>query len=243
MKIFAASDLHLSLTAPYDCRSGAPLTSKPMNIFGGQWDDYIERLAANWRALVGTEDAVLIAGDISWAMTPGEARHDFDFLAGLPGRKIISRGNHDFWWKSVSRLREDLPANIYPLQNDAIELGGYAICATRGWLLPENGDFRECVDRKIYDRELIRFGLALSAAAKFNKPIIAMLHYPPLIDPAHGGGFTELLARYPVPYCVYGHIHGNKAAAFEGEYQGTLFLNTSVDRIGFQPLLITESRP
>ncbi|NLF80291.1 MAG: serine/threonine protein phosphatase, partial [Clostridia bacterium] len=91
------------------------------------------------------------------------------------------------------------------------------------------------------DRELIRLELALEAAAKFEKPIIAMLHYPPLSDPAHGAGFSELLARYTVPYCVYGHIHGHKTAAFEGEYQGTLFFNTSVDRIDFRPLLIAES--
>jgi|WetSurMetagenome_2_1015567.scaffolds.fasta_scaffold169146_2 uncharacterized protein len=240
MKIFAASDLHLSLNAPYDASVSAPSSQKPMNIFGEQWDDYIGRLAAAWRALVGAEDAVLIAGDISWAMTLEEARHDFNYLASLPGKKIISRGNHDYWWKSVSRLREELPPGIYPLQNNAISLGGHSICATRGWLLPENGDFRESVDRKIYDRELIRLQLSLEAAAKLDQPIIAMLHFPPLDDTAHGSGFTELLGRYPVRYCVYGHIHGNKAAAFEGEYQGTVYLNTSVDRIGFSPVLIAE---
>lgn len=239
MKIFAVSDLHLSLTVPYEEANPATvLVRKPMNIFGGQWDDYFYRLASNWRNTVADTDVVLIAGDISWAMTIEEAQFDFAYLAALPGKKIISRGNHDYWWKGITKLRSALPQNIFALQHDAIDLGDFAVCATRGWLLPHSNDFEENIDRKVYERELLRLEMALCTAARFDKQIIVMLHFPPIDDPQKFSGFADLLFQYPVRYCVYGHIHGNRAAAFEGEYHGIRFINTSVDRIGFCPLLL-----
>lgn len=245
MKIFAISDLHLSLTERFDFTNpqNAKL-SKPMDIFGLQWEDFFSRLSSGWCENVSAEDTVLIPGDISWAMHLPETEHDFAYIDSLPGKKIISRGNHDFWWEGIGKLRSYLPASISALQHDAVEVGEYAVCATRGWLSPTHNDFKESLDRKIYERELLRLEMALESAASLSKPIIVMLHFPPIdnMDAKKAdSGFAELLAKYPVHSCVYGHIHGSKTAAFEGEYQGILFRNVSVDRVNFQPLLIAKS--
>lgn len=241
MNIFAISDLHLSLAAPFN-EASPDLTPlyKPMSVFGVRWDDALSRLTSNWKEQISEEDAVLIPGDISWAMTMDEAKFDFAFLSALPGKKIISRGNHDYWWNGIGKLRAALPDNIYPLQHDAIEVGGFAVCATRGWTIPGRNDFKESEDRKIYERELLRLGFALEAAAKLAKPIIVMLHYPPFYHPQTGSGFLELLRQYSVKYCVYGHLHGDKAAAFEGTVDGISFSNMSMDRISFCPKLIAS---
>ena len=239
MKIFAVSDLHLSLSAPY--HPDQPVQSyKPMTIFGSGWDDFYHRLACSWRQMIGEQDIVLLPGDISWAMQLAEAQHDLEYIAALPGQKVMIRGNHDYWWASISRIRALLPANFHALQNDTVSLGGYAICGTRGWLLPVHNDFKESEDRRIFDRELLRLNMTLSAAAAHNQPIIVMFHYPPLDIDAIADSFMEIISRYPVKYCLYGHIHGNKNPAFEGDFNGVHLINCSVDRLGFAPLLITE---
>jgi len=241
MKIFAVSDLHLSFQKPFNREAPPPLT-KPMNIFGGQWDDYPCRLADNWRKTVADEDTVLIPGDISWAMDLKGAVHDLAYIGDLPGKKIICRGNHDYWWDGIGKVRSSLPFGMSALQHDAILAGGFAICATRGWLLPGHNDFKESEDRKIYDRELIRLEFALEAATALNAPIIVMLHYPPM-DEKHGeSDFTRMLEKYDVKYCVYGHIHGDKADVFEGEVNGIRYFNVSVDRLKCCPLLICENQ-
>lgn len=242
MRIFALSDLHLSLTAPYRAGGGgAPRLAKPMSVFGAQWEDFFQRLEANWRAVVTDADAVLLAGDLSWAMTLEEAGNDLAFLSSLPGRKLIVKGNHDFWWSSISRLRAALPPSIVALQHSAQALGGHAICGTRGWLLPEAREFKKGEDDKIYQRELLRLEMALKEAAALRLPIIAMLHFPPLPRPGSASGFCDLLERYQAAACVYGHIHGDKAPAFEGAYRGVRYYNTSADRLAFRPLLIADT--
>ena len=133
-----------------------------------------------------------------------------------------------------------MPPSIYPLQHDATEVGDFAVCATRGWTIPGRNDFKESEDRKIYDRELLRLGFALEAAAKLSKPIIVMLHYPPFYHPQAGSGFLDLLRQYPVQHCIYGHLHGDKSSAFEGTVDGISFTNMSMDRIGFCPKLIAN---
>jgi len=240
MNIFAISDLHLSLTAAW--RPGRPaLLSKPMDIFGQAWTDYPGPLAERWRRLVRPEDTVLIAGDISWAMTLTEALYDFAYLADLPGRKLIVKGNHDYWWQSLSQVRQALPPSVEPLQHSAARVGGFTVCGTRGWLTPGHRDFQESEDRKIYERELLRLEMALEDGARFSLPIIAMLHYPPLLPEEDQSGFTQLLDCYPVTDCVYGHLHGDKAAAFEGERKGVRYHNCSADRLDLTPLLIRQA--
>lgn len=242
MKLFALSDLHLSLSAPH-LPGGAdrPCLYKPMELFGQLWADYFTRLEDRWQALVAPEDAVLIAGDISWALTLPEARFDLDYIQALPGRKILVKGNHDYWWQSLSRVRESAGESLHFLQHSAVEVGPWAICGTRGWLLPSHADFKETEDRRLLERELLRLTMALQEAASLARPIVVMLHYPPLDEQAQGSPFTELIGRYPqVTDCVYGHIHGDKSPAFEGEFQGVRYHNCSIDRLDFTPKLIGE---
>ncbi len=242
MRIFAISDLHLSLTAPYcTADTASPQLAKPMSVFGAGWHDFFQRLCSNWCAQVTAEDAVLLAGDLSWAMTLEEARYDLAFLGSLPGRKWIVKGNHDFWWSSYARLCAALPPSVQALQHGAARLGGWAVCGTRGWLLPGTREFCAAEDEKIYRRELLRLEMALVEAQRLALPIIAMLHFPPLTQDGAASGFSELLERYGVRLCIYGHIHGDKAPAFEGELRGVRYFNTSADRLGLTPLLLTES--
>ncbi len=240
MNIFAISDLHLSLVSPWEAGKPA-LLAKPMDIFGQAWADYPGPLAERWCSLVRPDDAVLIPGDISWAMTLAETAYDFNYLEGLPGRKLIVKGNHDYWWQSLSQVKKALPSSLEPLQHSAVRVGDRAVCGTRGWLTPAHRDFRESEDCKIYERELLRLEMALADGAKWGLPLIAMLHYPPLLPEEAYSGFTELLDAYPVTDCVYGHIHGDKAAAFDGERKGIRYHNCSADRLDLTPLLIRQA--
>ena len=128
MRVYALSDLHLSFQS-----------DKPMNVFGERWDNYEEKIRANWNKIVTAEDVVVIAGDISWAMQIENTKKDFEYIDSLNGKKVIVRGNHDFWWKTISKVREIVPSSISVLQNDAIKVGNLIFCGTRGWLVPERG--------------------------------------------------------------------------------------------------------
>lgn len=242
MNIFALSDLHLSLAAPYRPGVAADLQlQKPMSAFGPLWRDYFVRLEENWHRLVSEQDCVLVAGDISWALTLAEARFDLAYLASLPGRKVLCKGNHDYWWASLARLRELVDPSITVLQHSATTVGDYAVCGTRGWLLPQHSEFKEAEDRKLYEREVLRLEMALQEAAKLQKPIIAMLHYPPLLKEHQDSEFCQLLRRYQVHSCVYGHVHGEMESTFEGQKDGIRYVNTSIDRLDFTPLLIATT--
>lgn len=223
MKIFAISDLHLSINNP-----------KPMNIFGPVWDNYLDTITADWQAKVGDEDLVLVAGDISWAMYLEKARPDLEFFAGLNGKKIIIRGNHDYWWKSISAVREILPKGMYALQNDALVFGNTVICGSRGWTTPE-GKTQTEQDKKIYDRELIRMTLSLNEAKKklADGNIIVMTHFPPFNSRGEPSPFTELFDGYGVKTVVYGHLHGNPARAKKTiTINSTEYILSSCDLVG-----------
>jgi predicted phosphohydrolase len=241
MKIFAVSDLHLSLLEPYSADNQRPALKKPMEVFGLQWHDCFGRLDANWRAIVAEEDAVLLAGDLSWAMTLAEAEFDLAYLASLPGRKIIIKGNHDYWWSSLRKVRQAAPPSLEFLQHSALAVAGHAVCGTRGWLHPQHADFSEQADRAIYEREKLRLRMALEEAQKLDLPIIAMLHYPPLLK-AEESDLSLLLSEYAVQTCVYGHVHGEKAPAFSGPFQGVDYINVSMDRLGFMPALLYQEQ-
>lgn len=237
MKIFAISDLHLSFSGPYNWEQPEKsLLGKPMDIFGSAWRDSPQRLARNWQELISPEDAVLLPGDLSWAMTLEEALFDLDYLGALPGRKIFIKGNHDYWWQSLTKVREALPLGMEPLQHSAVRVGDFAVCGTRGWLPPGHPDYRAGQDQKIYLRELLRLEMALKEAQALSLPIIAMLHYPPVLRENGPTGFTELLEQYPVLFCLYGHVHGDRSATFTGERNGIHYHNCSGDRLSFCPL-------
>ena len=240
MKVFALSDPHLALSVPY--RPGRqPAAYKPMDVFGPHWQDYYGALYENWLNVVEPEDIVLMPGDISWAMTLPEAEHDFAYLAALPGRIIIVKGNHDYWWKSISQVRAALPPNCQALQHNCAIVGSRAVCGSRGWLTPSHPDYSEAEDSKIYARELLRIRMALEEGAQSGLNLVAMLHYPPLNQPNEENDLLALLREFEVRLVVYGHIHGLLAKNMpEGFNNGMEFVNASCDRLNFKPRLLWE---
>ncbi len=224
MNIYAIADLHLSGEPP----------SKPMDVFGAHWAGHKEKIEQNWLDTVQADDVVIIAGDISWALGLHQAAEDLSWIAALPGRKLLLRGNHDYWWASPAKLRAAYGADFTFLQNNAIMIGDIAICGTRGWILPSAENFTD-EDRKIYDREAIRLQLSLDAArAQDAKHIIVAMHYPPLFAAEEVTKFTDLLEQYHVEHCVYGHIHGEEhVITFEGERNGVQYKLVSCDTQGF----------
>ena len=224
MKIFAISDLHLSVNNP-----------KPMDIFGPTWEGYLDKIFAEWKEKVGEDDMVLLAGDFSWAMKLEDTAPDFALLEGLPGKKIIIRGNHDYWWKSISAVRAVLPKGFYAIQNDAYKFGEYIICGTRLWNLPDERKKQSEADEKIYKRELIRLELTLQNAKKIqtgSEEIICMLHYPPYTFKEEDNEVTVLLEKYGVSKVVYGHIHAYCKQNLVFEKNGIKYFLTSCDIVG-----------
>ena len=229
MRIFAIGDLHLP---------GGD--KKPMDVFGAHWENHFERIEGDWRARVADEDVVLIPGDISWAMQLEPALEDLRRISLLPGRKLILRGNHDFWWSSLTQLRCNLPQNMHAVQNDAYDAGAVVFCGSRGWTLPQAGvsEIGNSQDEKIYRREVMRLEMSLKAAKKLagDRPVFAMMHYPPLLPEYARGGteFTRLLTEYGVARCVYGHLHGPSVQrGYNGMYNGVQYDLVSCDALGF----------
>ena len=160
------------------------------------------------------DDIVLISGDLSWAMHLEDAREDIAYIGALGGRKVIIRGNHDYWWKSITAVRSMLPEGMYAVQNDALKLGGCVICGTRLWTTPEPGKEQPPADKVIYDRELIRLKMSLDAAAKLREEgdsLVVMLHYPPFNSTFRPTVFTDAIAEYSPDAVVYGHLHGGSS--------------------------------
>ena len=224
MRIYAISDLHLSVNNP-----------KPMDIFGPTWEGYLDKIFADWKAKVNDDDIVLLAGDFSWAMKLEETKADFDMLKDLPGKKIIIRGNHDYWWKSISAVRNVLPLGFYAIQNDAIKFGNYIICGTRLWNLPDVNKSLSAEDDKIYKRELIRLEMTLQNAQKMktgDEKIICMVHYPPYTFKEEDNEVTLLMEKYGVYKVVYGHIHAMCKQNLVLNKNGITYYLTSCDIVG-----------
>ena len=205
-----------------------------MDIFGPHWENHFDRIAEDWRSKVTDGDIVLLPGDLSWAMHLEEALEDLQRVAELPGRKLILRGNHDYWWSAIGRLRRALPEGMYALQNDAMALDGLLFAGSRGWMIPAGGDAGPD-DVKIYERERLRLEMSLAAARRIdeNAPIVAMMHYPPLTQSA--GGFSDILKKYGVRDCLYGHLHGAALrGAVRGERDGIWYHQVSCDGLDFR---------
>ena len=240
MKVFALSDPHLALSAPFK-PGEPPCVYKPMDIFGPQWQDYYDALWENWRRVVAPDDTVLMPGDISWGMTLPETVNDFAYLAALPGNIIIVKGNHDYWWQSISQVRAALPPNCKALQHSSLTVGSRVVCGSRGWLTPDHPDYAEAEDSKIYARELLRLRMALEEGAQSGGSPVVLLHYPPLNSPNEENEMLALLQEFSARLCVYGHIHGPTARnTVEGQYHGIEFVNASCDRLNFTPRLLWE---
>ncbi len=222
MKVFAISDLHLSINNP-----------KPMDIFGPVWDNYLEDIEKDWAEKVSDDDLVLLAGDLSWAMKLEDAKSDIDYVAKLKGNKVIIRGNHDYLWGTISGVRNNLGPNFYAVQNDSIKIGDYIICGSRGWTVPEIRELGQ-EDKKIYDRELIRLEMSLKSAKEKQQngeKIICMIHFPPFNTKREDTGFTQLFEKYGITTVVYGHLHGNfPKSDLVVEKNGVTYYLTSCDK-------------
>ena len=204
MKIFAISDLHISTN-----------TNKPMDIFGGNWVGYLDKIRADWTEKVADDDLVLIGGDISWAMNIEDAKNDLQSFSHLKGKKVIIKGNHDYWWSGIGKVRDMLPENFFALQNDSIRFDGVVVCGSRCWSVPGSPDFNE-QDKKLYLRETERLKLSLKSATKMRQEgdkLIALIHFPPFNVLRENSAFTNIFEENKVDIVVYGHLHGKNVRA------------------------------
>ena len=221
MSLYVMADLHLSLS-----------TDKPMDIFGERWADHHNKIKQNW--CLEPDDVIVIPGDISWAMDLPELEADLEFLSNLPGRKIIAKGNHDYWWTSMKKMTAftERFGNIYVLHNNSYEFGGISICGTRGWIR-EPG---KPEDVKVLQREKIRLEASLKTAK--SRPVV-FLHYPPVFAELDCPDILEVLNGYGVKQCFYGHLHGKAiGGAVNGERNGIEYSLISADFLNFTPKLV-----
>ena len=225
MSLYAIGDTHLS----FGC-------AKPMDVFGGRWENYVEKLREGLSVLTD-DDVCVICGDISWGMGIEETKEDFLFIDALPGKKIILKGNHDYWWSTAAKAKKFFAQNgittIDILYNNSFDYGEYAICGTRGWFYEEEKGGEH--DAKIMRREIMRLEASLKAAG--DKKKLVFLHYPPLFQSYRCEEILELLKSYEVRLCCYGHIHGKGCVyAFNGWRDGTEFRLVSADFVDFTPV-------
>ena len=224
MALYAIGDLHLCLGA-----------SKPMDVFGGAWVNYMEKLKEGL-SVITPEDTTVLLGDLSWALDLQQAREDFAFINAIPGRKIILKGNHDYWWSTAAKFQKFCTEhgfeNMHLLNNNCFEYGDYAICGTRGWFFEEERSGQH--DEKVFKRELIRLEASLKAAGE--KPKMVFLHYPPRYKGYICREILDLLEKYQVRRCFYGHLHSQShKLAVEGLWDGVDFRLVAADYTGFKP--------
>lgn len=228
MALFVMGDLHLSLSS-----------DKSMDIFGG-WENYVERIKENWNREVSPEDTIVVPGDISWAMSLKEAVADFRYIHELPGRKIILKGNHDYWWTTAAKMNNFLAENgfnsIFILHNNHYAYENYGICGTRGWI----NDDSEPADAKVLAREAQRLETSIASAENAGLEPLVFLHYPPLYGNEYNPDLLEVMYRHNIKRCWYGHIHGRKGHqnAVNGERDGIVFQLISADYVQFCPVKI-----
>ena len=237
MSIYVISDLHISVDG-----------QKPMDIFGGNWTGHMEKLKQNWISLVGPDDTVLMPGDFCWAMDLKEAAGDFAWLSALPGKKVLSKGNHDYWWQTMAKLNKFLMDNNYQdiafLYNNAILAEGWAVCGTRGWLSPGDEGFGP-EDARVYAREIERLRRSANEAQKLpgrEKGLMAILHYPPF--DARGGAtpLTNVIRDAGASHCFYGHLHGaGGRRTLPMEMDGVLYQLVAADSLNFVPMRLELS--
>ena len=227
MSLFAIADTHLSFG-----------TNKPMDSFPG-WENYTDRLKENWNKIIDNDDFVVIAGDISWAMNFNELKVDFDFINKLNGKKIILKGNHDYWWNTMSKMNKFIEENQFDtitiLHNSAFDFDDFSVCGSRGWFFDSEEEHNE----KVLNREVMRVKTSIECAKNDEK--IVFLHYPPVTENQCCDEILNLLKEKGIKKCYYGHLHGGAAKyAFDDNFDGIDFKLISADRLKFVPLLIKK---
>lgn len=230
MALYVIGDTHLSLSS-----------DKPMDVFGGGWRGYVEKLKQGFE-VVGPEDTVVLCGDLSWGMSLEEAKEDFAFLNALPGKKLLMKGNHDYWWGTAAKMKKFFQENGFDtfeiLHNNCHLYGDIALCGTRGWFFDEEkGDSH---DEKMRNREILRLEASLKAAKSAGETCIyCFMHYPPLFPGYECAPILSLLENYGVKRCYYGHLHGESCRfAYQGVKNGVNYQLVSSDSVKFQPILV-----
>jgi hypothetical protein len=255
VKIFGIGDLHLGHAV-----------DKPMDIFGPQWRNHAEQIAGNWRERVGDADLVLVPGDVSWAMRLEEAEEDLRWLDRLPGRKILIKGNHDYWWPSISRLRDRIRGtSLFALQYDRIDIGRVSVGGTRLWTMPDlemlyadpleipaaqgggeggRGPAGMPHNEKIFRRELGRLRLSLESGKRQEGALrVVMTHFPPTDEKGRDTAVTRLLETQETDLCVFGHLHNlnlPRGKTWDFVKNGVRYVLVSCDSVGFAPYFLTE---
>lgn len=220
-RLYAISDLHL-----------ASKVDKPMDVFGGEWPGYEKLIEKDWKRKVRKNDIVVVAGDLSWGMNMEEAQPDLDKIGKLGGNIVVCRGNHDYWWKSVSVVRRAVAKNVRVLQNDACCVGNYVFCGCRGWKQKETNREQSDEDKKILAREVERMKLALADAKKIILPgqkLVVVMHYPPTNSRLEDNEFTKLFEENGVDFVIFGHLHGKVRKAMQYQKGKTKYFLTSCD--------------
>ena len=229
MALYALGDLHLSFG-----------TNKPMDVFGGRWEGYVDKLRQGL-SVIQPEDTLVLLGDISWALDLESAVEDFSFIASVPGRKIILKGNHDYWWNTASKFTKFCAEhgfeNLHLLHNNVHLYGETAICGTRGWFFEEEKEGTH--DEKVFRRELCRLEASLKAAGDREK--LCFLHYPPRYRGYVCAEILEMLSAYEVKACYYGHLHGDShKLALQGESAGIRYELVAADYVNFKPVKVMD---
>ena len=232
MSIYIIGDLHLSFS-----------TDKPMNVFGGNWENHTEKLKEDWLSKVNQEDTVILAGDFSWATYIKDTYKDFEYIKELPGKKILLKGNHDYWWTTITSMRNYLIENNFDnidfLYNNSYEVENKIIVGTRGWALNDNDN-----SEKMINREVARLELSIKDAIEKNgdnKELICVIHYPPIAKGNTVNKFTELMKKYGIKRCYYAHLHGNShKEAVEGNIDGIEYKLISGDFLNFKLVKIVD---
>ena len=229
MALYAIGDLHLCLGSP-----------KPMDIFGGAWVGYMDKLLSGL-SVIGPEDTTVLLGDLSWALDLDQAEKDFAWINQIPGKKIILKGNHDYWWSTVSKFNQFCKAKNFSqmeiLNNNHFEYDGWAICGTRGWFYEEQRSGQH--DEKVFKRELLRLEASLQSAGMLPK--IVFLHYPPKYKGYECTEIIHLLKKYDVRRCFYGHLHGpSHSLAMQGVWDGVDYRLVAADYLDFQPFKVLD---
>ena len=247
MAVWALADLHLSFGVP----------NKEMSVFGPQWKDHPEKIRHHWVETVGKDDLILLPGDISWAMKIEEVKSDLDWIHELPGTKVMIRGNHDYWWQSLKKIGEILPSSIHVVQNNVFVWEGIAIGGARMWDTPEYsfGEYIHYIDNpranvltkvddpveaeKIFERELLRLEASLKLMPKDAKARLAMTHYPPIGPALAPSRTSEILEKYKIDACAFGHLHNVRGGELPfGNSRGVNYVFCAADYVDFKPVRI-----